>query len=96
MKKILMLTVFVLFALVSAEAQIVVKVRPVAPVVIRPACPSAHHVWVGGSWTWNRKARNYVWTDGYWARPRRHGVTWVDGHWRASRGGWKYIHGHWS
>jgi hypothetical protein len=96
MKKTLLLTVVACFVILSAGAQAVVKVRPVAPVVVRSACPSPGHVWVGGSWRWNRKLRTYVWTDGYWARPHRRGATWVEGHWRASRGGWKYIPGHWS
>jgi hypothetical protein len=96
MKKILMILVLVLSAGIGVEAQVIVKVRPVAPVVVRPACPSSNHVWVGGAWKWNRKINNYAWVDGYWAKPRRHGVNWVDGHWRASRGGWKYVPGHWS
>lgn len=96
MKKVLTLAVVVFLAVISAEAQVIVKVRPVAPVVVRPACPATGYAWVGGSWKWNRRIRNYVWVDGYWARPRRHGAVWIEGHWRAARGGWKYVPGHWS
>lgn len=87
MKTLLMLTVIVLLGIQTSEAQVMVKVRPVAPVVVRPTCPSSHHVWVGGSWKWNRRMNNYEWVNGYWVRPRSHGAVWVDGYWRATRGG---------
>lgn len=96
MKKGLMLTVTILLVVIGMEAQSIVKIRPVAPIVVKPVCPSPHHIWVGGSWKWNRKARNYVWVDGYWTQPRKHGTFWVEGHWRSTRRGWKYIPGHWS
>lgn len=96
MKKILLLTVITLFVSLGSQAQVVVKVRPVAPVVVRPASPSTYHVWVGGSWKWNRRTKSYDWINGYWAKPRRHGSVWIEGHWRSARGGWKYVPGHWS
>jgi hypothetical protein len=96
MKKILMLMAIILFVVSGAEAQVIVKLRPVAPVVVKPACPSPHHVWVGGSWKWNRKTRNYIWMDGYWVQPRKHSSRLVNGHCRTMRRGWKYIPGHWS
>ena len=35
----------------SASAQtIYVKVRPVAPVVVRPVAPSPNHVWIAEEW----------------------------------------------
>ena len=96
MKRIIFLTVIAVFVSLASQAQVVVKVRPVAPVVVKPACPAPGHVWVSGSWKWNKKTRNYVWVDGHWVKPHRLGAGWIDGHWRTTRGGWKYIPGHWS
>lgn len=54
MKRTVIVTVVTLFMMLNAEAQVIVKVKPVTPVVIRPAYPSFHHVWVEGSWKWNK------------------------------------------
>ncbi len=94
MKRRMIAIVVTLFVMMNAEAQVIVKVRPITPVVIKPVCPSAHHVWIGGSWRWNKRQKNYVWANGYWARPRKHGAIWREGHWRAARGGWLYVPGH--
>lgn len=48
MKKGLMLTVIILLGIIGTDAQAIVKIRPVAPIVVKPVCPSPHHVWVGG------------------------------------------------
>jgi len=78
----------------AADAQIVIKVRPAAPVVrARPLRPSPAHVWVGGNYVW--QGGNYVYTDGYWATPLKPGNRWVDGRWKHRRGGWVWISGHW-
>lgn len=77
----------------ASSAQVIVKVRPAAPVVkLHPVRPSPHHVWIDGGWV-VRDGR-YVWVDGYWARPPR-GHIWVVGHWTRRRGGWIWIPGHW-
>jgi hypothetical protein len=34
----------------ASSAQLVVRVRPAAPVVVRPMAPSHHHVWIDGGW----------------------------------------------
>jgi len=77
-----------------ADAQFVVKIRPVFPAYrARPVCPSPAHVWVGGNYVW--RGGQYVYTDGYWAMPPRRGAFWVEGHWKHRRGGWVWIPGHW-
>jgi hypothetical protein len=91
--KIIMLAILSL-SMAAAEAQFVVRVRPVAPVVrIRPACPSPRHVWVAGEYVW--RGGQYVYTDGYWAEPPFPGRRWVEGHWKNTRRGWVWVPGHW-
>ena len=52
----------------AAEAQFVVRIRPVAPVIrVRPVCPSPRHAWVNGEYVW--RGDQYVYTEGYWAMP---------------------------
>ncbi len=97
MKQITVKFIAVLIILISsaavAKAQIVVKVRPAAPVLrARPVCPSPGHVWVGGNYAW--RGGQYVYTNGYWAAARP-GNRWIDGHWKHRRGGWVWVPGHW-
>ncbi|GAB2835364.1 YXWGXW repeat-containing protein [Ferruginibacter profundus] len=78
----------------AADAQIVVKIRPVAPVLrARPLAPSPAHVWVGGNYVW--RGGQYVYEEGYWATPPRRGSIWIEGHWKHRRGGWVWVPGHW-
>ncbi|GAA4096175.1 hypothetical protein [Mucilaginibacter panaciglaebae] len=84
-----------LFLAVDSNAQIVVKTRLYhhGRVVVRPARPSAHHVWIEGEWV--PKGRTYVERPGYWAvAPRPHAV-WVPGHWDHRRGGYVWVAGYW-
>jgi hypothetical protein len=75
-----------------------------AIVVDRPESPKAimipdslrpNFIWIGDSWQWNRKTRTYKSKPGYWAKPKKKSVVWVDGHWLNTRSGWKYVKGHW-
>jgi len=78
----------------SAYSQFVIKVRPeIRTVKVRPVSPGPRHVWVSSEYVW--KGNQYEYTDGYWAVPpaRRH--HWVEGRWKARRGGWVWIPGHW-
>lgn len=80
----------------SASAQsatIYVKVRPVAPVVVRPVAPSPHHVWIEEEWRPNGTA--YVYSGGYWAVPPHPGYVWVPGHWKMHHNGEYWVPGHW-
>ena len=90
---------FLLFAVIcsfsfAANAQIIVKVRPAAPVIVRPLAPSPRHVWVDGDWAW--RGNRYEYVNGYWAVPARQGIVWVPGHWKQTmRRGWVWKKGHW-
>jgi WXXGXW repeat (2 copies) len=82
-------------SLTSAQTQ-VVRIRPVAQIAVRPVCPARGHVWVNDSWKWNHRTSTYAFVSGYWAKPHRRGSFWIDGHWRQSRAGWRYVPGHWA
>ena len=77
----------------ASSAQIIVKVRPAAPVVVRPVAPSPRHVWIEGGWV--VRGGRYVHTDGYWTAPRR-GRHWVEGYWAPRRHGYVWVPGYWS
>lgn len=91
LKLLLLSAVMIAFSSV-AGAQVFVQVRPVAPVIVRPAAPSARHIWVDGDWVWRGNGYQYV--NGYWMLPpARSG--WVPGHWKQTRRGWVWKRGHW-
>lgn len=100
MKRIMLImavAVALAFGSLNSTAQIIVKVKPVAPtptVVIRPNPPQSHMVWVDGHWKWSNKLGRYVWVDGYWVKAK-HGHVWVSGHWADVPGGYKWVPGHW-
>lgn len=76
----------------NANAQFVIKVRPVAPVVVRVGPPSPRHIWVDGEWVW--RGGRYEYVQGYWAAPG-YGRAWIPGHWKQTRRGWVWKQGHW-
>jgi hypothetical protein len=99
-KSFIKLFVFAFFTIaigLTAGAQtIYVKIRPPVPtaVVVRPAPPSPHHVWVDEEWRPN--GGGYVYAGGYWAAPPHEGWIWVPGHWkRHHEYGEYWVAGHW-
>ena len=98
MQKILartaILSVITLAVAFSASAQVYVKIRPVAPVIVRTAAPSPSHVWIGEEW--ESRGGQYVYVGGHWAAPPHPGWAWVPGHWKHhDRRGEVWIRGHW-
>jgi len=88
-----LLSIVLVFAVTSSNAQeIVVGVRP-SHVVVRTARPSRDHVWVADEWTPSGGA--YVVREGHWEIPPRHGAVWIPGHWRNRPRGYVWIPGHW-
>ena len=96
MKKILriLMTVMVLVAATSVNAQLVIKIRPVAPRIVRVAAPSPRHIWVDEDWRWENN--RYVYNGGRWMEPPVGYARWVPGHWKETRRrGWVWKPGHW-
>jgi hypothetical protein len=78
--------------LTSCGSSYYVAERPVEPVYTRPVAPYGNAVWVSGEWQW-RNGR-YVYTNGYWARPRNNRV-WISGSWESAPNGYYWRRGHW-
>lgn len=93
-KGILALSIFGLTA-TGANAQIIVKVRPLRPkvVVVKPVAPSPRHVWVDEDWVEDHG--KYRWHGGYWVAPPHPHAVWIAGHWAGRHRGYRWIPGHW-
>jgi hypothetical protein len=92
--RIALLSVIVLAFSFSGSAQIYVRVRPVAPVIVRSAAPSPAHVWIGEEW--EPRGGSYAYIGGHWAAPPHPGWIWVPGHWkRYGRNGEGWVRGRW-
>ncbi len=65
---------------------------PPAKIVVRPAPPARHSVWIPGYWYWH--GDRHLWRHGYWHRrpPRKH---WVPGYWKPYPRGWVRYRGYW-
>jgi hypothetical protein len=94
MKMKIILIAAVIITLLISGCRGVVVTQPEAPqATIIPASPGPTYVWVGDSWRWNGQV--YVIERGHWVKPKRNRVVWVDGRWVKTRGGWRYVEGHW-
>ena len=95
-KSIWSLIVLSLFFVVEmSQAQVVVSVRPTAPVHVRTVKKQrVGHTWIAGHWTYNHRQGRYVWRKGHWTR-NRSGQVWVAGSWVACTGGHKWRAGYW-
>jgi hypothetical protein len=78
----------------SADAQIIVNVRPTRPVVVRQQPqPGPDYIWVEEDW--RVRDNRYDWAGGYWER-QKPGATWVPGHWERRGNGNAWKRGYWS
>jgi hypothetical protein len=78
----------------TAQAQIVIKVRPPKiQVENRGARPSKDHVWVGGYHKWDGNA--YGWEKGRWEAPPRPKAVWVAPRYNHTRDGYVFVEGRW-
>jgi WXXGXW repeat (2 copies) len=94
LSRIAILSVIVMAVSFSASAQVYVRVRPVAPVIVRPVAPSPAHVWIDEEW--EPRGGKYVYAGGHWAAPPHPGWMWVSGHWRRhGPEGEQWVRGHW-
>lgn len=77
-----------------ADAQVVVKVIPQRPKVVKvkTISPAKGMVWVDGHWI--LKNNKYVWTEGVWIKPKPNHIR-IAGFWKKVPGGWVWIDGHW-
>lgn len=87
---------FIIALLFLSGCTAIVVDRPESPKAIMiQDSPGPNYVWISDSWQWNRRTHNYTPKSGYWVRPKKKSVVWVDGRWVKTRSGWKYVRGHW-
>lgn len=93
--RVVLSATFLFLVSIAVPAQVVVRVRPNAPVrtIVRPVAPSPRHVWIDGGWVVTNG--RYVWHEGYWVVPPRGRVVWANGRWGHRKHGWVWIPGHW-
>jgi hypothetical protein len=92
--RLLLLFIIVFFGSFYATAQVYVRIRPIAPVVVRTAQPSHEHVWIDEEWEPN--GNGYRYTGGHWERPPHPGYHWRSGHWRRHHeDGERWVAGGW-
>lgn len=92
-QRLAVLSVLLIGITLSGSAQIIVKVRPRATVVVRTAPPSPRHVWIDAGWA--VRGGRYVQMPGYWVVPRR-GFYYVPGYWKHTRRGYIWVDGYWT
>ncbi len=95
MKKLLFAALLAVFLIpAAANAQVVVRIGPPAPIVeTRGPAPERGFVWIAGYHAWD--GNRYVWTPGRWERPPHPHAVWVAHRWVHRHGGWVLIEGHW-
>lgn len=95
MKKMALAVLFALMLVpMAANAQVVVRIGPPAPVVEHYG-PAPHRgwVWQQGYHAWD--GHRYVWHAGVWAAPPHPHAVWVPHRWEHRHGGWVLVEGHW-
>ena len=81
-------------AALNVNAQIYVKVRPPAPVVVRPPQPSHVHVWIEPGW--QPSGAEYRHVEGRWEVAPGPGMVYYHGYWKHhSKKGYVWINGGW-
>ena len=91
--KSMLLGVIAFAASSVASAQVYVKVRPIAPVVVQAPRPGPTHVWIGEEW--REDHGGYKYAGGHWEVPAHPGDRWISGHWAHEGRGDRWIAGHW-
>ena len=95
MKRLFVVIAFAATAIVfnsCGPSKYTVVEQPAPPVYERPVSPHPQYVWVEGEWHWH--GDKYVYSNGYWAKPKGH-RTYVAGKWEHSGKGYYWKEGHW-
>lgn len=101
MKQLLAITTIIsalsFLSIPTAQAQVFVSIKPVAPkkITVRPIKARQGYVWVDGHWKWSARKNSYTWADGHWMRAKQ-GYTYKPGHWVSVPKGHKWVPGHWA
>jgi hypothetical protein len=87
---------FLVIVVLISGCRSVVMEKPAEPqATMIPSSPGPTYLWIGNSWAWDNQSQLYVFREGRWAEPKKSRAVWVDGYWKKTKGGWKYIRGYW-
>lgn len=78
----------------SCTRRVFVTEKPPEIVTNRPNPPGPEYVWIGPGYV--KQGNTYVQRPGYWITPPNNRHRWIEGRWKAKRGGWVWIPGHWN
>lgn len=92
-RKLILLAVLFTTISASVSAQVFVKVRPPAPVIVRTQQPDPLYVWVNEDW--EPAGSSYRYSGGHWAPPPQPGYQHRSGHWVKTSKGQKWVKGSW-
>ena len=87
----ILLSSFLISNSISAQ-RFYVKIRPVAPVIVRPIAPRPSYIWVEPEWV--SRGGRYEYMNGYWSAPRV-GYRYAPGYWKRTRRGEVWVGGGW-
>lgn len=91
-KNLLMMSACAIIFNACSPSRVVVRERPSAPYIVKPAPPYANAVWMDGEWI--SRGRRYEYSNPHYVTPRR-GRAWVPGHWITTRRGNIWVKGRW-
>ena len=91
-KNLFIISVSVLVFSSCRPSRAVVREKPNAPYVVRPAPPYPDAVWIDGEWV--LRGSRYEYVTPHYVTPRR-GRAWVPGHWVTTRRGNVWVKGRW-
>jgi hypothetical protein len=95
MKNIKVLLGILFFALLVTSCRTnYVKERPTIAEVLRPPSPGNNYVWLNDNWVYNRQERNYIRSNGYWAKPKTN-RNYRQGYWKTNKNGSHWVAGRW-
>lgn len=96
MKKVLLIAILFAGAQLTSSGSLAqrtyVKIRPVAPVILRPTSQKSGYLWVAPEWFWD--GDKYVYVNGYWMAPRV-AYRYTPGYWKHTRLGEVWVVGAW-
>ncbi len=92
LKNLIIFSVVAVLLSSCGPSRVVVRERPTAPYMVRPAPPYANAVWIDGEWAW--RGGRYEYIRPHYVTPRR-GRAWVPGRWTTTRKGNVWVKGRW-
>jgi len=101
MKKLIVISLFLMFVFSNGLSAQVVQEKPKAPSKVitkndvEKPTTNMNWVWVTGEWEWKSKSNEYKWVEAHWAKAPDNKKYWKAGFWKKVKNGWKWEPGSW-